>query len=222
MTPVVLISVVATAAAATTAAVTLSAASLFQADPQGLNFNGDIETVLPSTVHQIATVNIPDYGQVAIWGATTKPGGFCFALKLPDGDWGGLNISQNAQDGWDGGAIPGCAQTRQQQILKQTPLEPGQPPSGTTGQELMPLPLEQWDNEVKNRDWYAIHPLRRLRRSPGHSSDHRGHRQQREYPGKAGRVLRARRTDTALLKGPRNGTPGREGRHERQQAVRRR
>lgn len=152
VTPVVLMSVVATAAAATTAAVTLSATSLFQADPQGLNFNGDIETVLPATVRQVATVNIPDYGQVAVWGATTKPGGFCFALKLPNGDWGGLNQSEDAQDGWDGGAIPGCAQTRQQAILRETPLQPGQQPSGTTGQLLMPTAKEQWDNEVKNSD----------------------------------------------------------------------
>jgi hypothetical protein len=150
---VAMLAVVATAAAATTAAVvTLSATNVFQADPQGLNFNGDIETVLPSTVRQLATVSIPDYGQVAVWGATTKPGGFCFALKLPDGAWGGLHTSQDAQDGWDGGSIPGCFQTRQQQILLQTPLKPGQQPSGTTGQALMPTPLESWDNEVENSD----------------------------------------------------------------------
>ena len=86
--PVAMLAVVATAAAATTVGVvTLSATNVFQDDPQGLNFNGNIETVLPSTVRQLATVNIPDYGQVAVWGATTKPGGFCFALKLPDGAW---------------------------------------------------------------------------------------------------------------------------------------
>jgi hypothetical protein len=158
--PVAMLAVVATAAAATTAAVaTLSAINVFQNDPQGLNFNGNIETVLPSTVRQLATVSIPDYGQVAVWGATTKPGGFCFALKLPDGAWGGLHISQDAQDGWDGGSIPGCFQTRQQQILLQTPLKPGQQPSGTTGQELMPTPLEVWENEVENSDGhrYALY-----------------------------------------------------------------
>lgn len=132
--------------------ITLSATTLFQNDPQGLNSNGDIETVLPSTVRQLATVSIPDFGQVAVWGATTKPGGLCFALKMPDGDWGGLHVSQNAQDGWFGGVIPGCFQTRQQQILKQTPLKPGQQPSGATGQALYVLPVEQWDNEVKNND----------------------------------------------------------------------
>lgn len=74
--PVAMLAVVATAAAATTVGVvTLSATNVFQDDPQGLNFNGNIETVLPSTVRQLATVNIPDYGQVAVWGATTKPGG---------------------------------------------------------------------------------------------------------------------------------------------------
>jgi hypothetical protein len=150
---VAMLAVVATATAATTVAVvTLTATNVFQADPQGLDFNGDIETVLPSTVRQLATVNIPDYGPVAVWGATTKPGGFCFAVKLPDGAWGGLHMSQDAQDGWTGGSIPGCFQTRQQQILLQTPLQPGQQPSGTTGQELVPLPLEQWSNTVKSDD----------------------------------------------------------------------
>ena len=129
--PVAMLAVVATAAAATTVGVvTLSATNVFQDDPQGLNFNGNIETVLPSTVRQLATVNIPDYGQVAVWGATTKPGGFCFALKLPDGAWGGFHTSQDAQDGWYGGSVPGCFQTRQQQILLQTPLKPGEQPNG--------------------------------------------------------------------------------------------
>ncbi len=158
--PLAMLAVVATAAAATTAAVvTLSATNIFQADPQGLNFNGNIETVLPSTVRQLATVDIPDYGQVAVWGATTKPGGFCFALKLPDGAWGGLHTSQDAQDGWSGGSIPGCFQTRQQQILLQTALKPGQQPNGATGQALMPTPLEAWENDVVNRDGdhYALY-----------------------------------------------------------------
>lgn len=151
MPPLALLAVVATAAAATTTAVvTLSATTVFQQDPQGLNFNGDIETVLPSTVRQLGAVSIPDYGQVAVWGATTKPGGFCFATRLPDGDWGGLNTSQDARDGWGGGSIPGCFQTQQQQILKQTPLRAGQQPSPATGQELIPTPLESWSIQVKN------------------------------------------------------------------------
>ncbi len=161
ITPIAALAIAATAAAATSAAVALSATSLFQYDPQGQigpsgvtvqprYMNGDIETVLPSTVRQLTSVSIPDYGQVAVWGATTKPGGFCFALKLPDGDWGGLNVSQNAQDGWFGGSIPGCFQTRQQQILRQTPLKPGQQPSGTTGQELLLTPLEVWTNTIEN------------------------------------------------------------------------
>lgn len=158
--PVAMLAVVATAAAATTVGVvTLSATNVFQDDPQGLNFNGNIETVLPSTVRQLATVNIPDYGQVAVWGATTKPGGFCFALKLPDGAWGGFHTSQDAQDGWYGGSVPGCFQTRQQQILLQTPLKPGEQPNGANGQELMPTSLEALENEVVNSDGhhYALY-----------------------------------------------------------------
>ena len=157
---VAMLTVAATAAAATTAAVvSLNATSLFQHDPQGRDFGGDIETVLPSTVRMLTSVTIPDYGQVEVWGANTQPGGFCFALRLPDGNWGGLHLSQDAADGWAGGSIPGCFQTRQQQILKQTPLQPGQQPNGATGQELEPLPLDVWDNLIKNGDGneYALY-----------------------------------------------------------------
>lgn len=128
-------------AAATGAVLALGATTLFQQDPQGLDFNGDIETVLPSTVRQLTQVSIPDYGQVGVWIATTKPGGFCFALKLPDGNWGGLHFPQ--RDGWVGGTVPGCFQTQQQQVLKLPALQPGQQPSAATGQAFTPAPLEE-------------------------------------------------------------------------------
>ena len=151
---VAVLAVAATATAA--AAISLSASSLFQADPQGLNFNGDIETVLPSTVHQVGAVTIPDYGTVTVWGARTKPGGFCFAMKLPDGSWGGFpNPLKSMEDrsGWAGGSVPGCFQTQQQQILKEAPLTPGQQPSAATGQAGgYPSPLESWENEVNTSD----------------------------------------------------------------------
>jgi hypothetical protein len=152
VTPVVALAIAATAAAATTAAIAISATSVFQQDPQGLNVNGSIETVLGSTVRSLATITIPAYGQVTVWGASTKPGGFCFALKLPDGDWGGFHESQDTQDGWHGGSIPGCFQTQQQQILREVPVKPGRQPSGATGQILRPQPLEDWDNEIVNHD----------------------------------------------------------------------
>jgi hypothetical protein len=128
-------------AVAAGAVITMSATTLFQADPQGLNFNGDIETVLPSTVQEIDTVSVPDYGQVGVWVARTKPGGFCFALKLPDGVWGGADAAHPGPNGWAGGwaggTVPGCFQTQQQQTLKY---------GGTaTGQA-----LEYWGTEVQN------------------------------------------------------------------------
>jgi len=140
--PVGLLAAFAVTAVAAGAVITISATTLFQADPQGSNFNGDIETVLPSTVHEIDTVSVPDYGQVEVWGATTKPGGFCFALKLPDGVWGGLDSAHPGPDGWQGGwaggTVPGCLQTQQQQTLKY---------GGTaTGQA-----LEEWESLVRNK-----------------------------------------------------------------------
>jgi hypothetical protein len=39
------------------------------------------QTVLPSTVRQVDSVDIPDYGTFAAWGATTQQGGLCLALR---------------------------------------------------------------------------------------------------------------------------------------------
>lgn len=141
--PAALLAAFAATALAAGALITVTATTVFRTDEQGLNFNGDIEKVLPSTVHQIGTVTIPDYGQVEAWGATTKPGGFCFALRMPDGSWGGYPVPKTSPaSGWDGGTVPGCFQTQQQQTIK---LD--QPPTGLDGQY---LPLEAWDSTIAN------------------------------------------------------------------------
>jgi hypothetical protein len=149
--PLAALAVVATAAAATAAAVTLSATNLFQINPQG-NPNG-IETVLPSTVTEIGNTAIPSYGTVQFWGATTQQGGFCFALKLPDGSWGGYPGPASAAgdpyplaDGWDGGTPPGCVVTRQQEVVEH---------EGASHMGLEPEPLEVFDETVMNNSGQA-------------------------------------------------------------------
>jgi hypothetical protein len=141
--PVAVLAVVATAAAATTAAVAISATSLFQQNPAGYP-NGPPQTVLPSTVRQVDSVTIPDYGTVAAWGATTQQGGLCIALKLPDGTWAGLP-GKALSDGQDGGEVPGCFKTRQQMVVNDEAIAPGQQPTGAA-----PMPLEAWDDTVVN------------------------------------------------------------------------
>lgn len=155
MTPVALLASVATAAAAAGAVLTISATALFQKDPQGRNINGDIETVLPSTVRQLATANIPDYGTVEVWAASTKPGGFCFAMKLPDGTWGGFPISKTGtwpDNGWAGGSVPGCFHSQQQQVLTDTPVQPGQQPTVNGDAGGGPVSVEHWDNAFHSDD----------------------------------------------------------------------
>lgn len=137
--PVAVLAVVATAAAATTAAVAISATNLFQQN-LGRPPGGPPQTVLPSTVRQVDSVTIPDYGTVDAWGATTQQGGLCLALKLPDGTWGVLPGTATVS-----GQVPGCFKTRQQMVVNDEAVAPGQQPTGAA-----PMPLEEWDNTVVN------------------------------------------------------------------------
>lgn len=137
--PVAALAVAATAAAATTAALALSATSLFQENPAAIP-GGPPETVLPATVRQLDSVNIPDYGTVVAWGATTQQGGLCMALKLPDGTWGVLPGTATVS-----GQVPGCFTTRQQNVVNHEAVAPGQQPTGEA-----PMPLEEWENSVVN------------------------------------------------------------------------
>jgi hypothetical protein len=66
------------------------------------------QSVLPGSVRQISTVQIPKVGSVAFWYANTKEGGWCGALRLPGGDW--LGTGSGSLDG--GGTVPGCYPTR--------------------------------------------------------------------------------------------------------------
>jgi hypothetical protein len=152
VTPLALLGVVATAAAATTA-VTLSATTLFTHNPYAVTAHGTVngftEKVIPSTVHQLSSADIPDYGQVQVWIANTSSGGTCEAFKLPDGSWANLNQPAPGQQGVSG-AAPACANSRQQEILTNPPVPAGQQPSPKTGQFLITMPLEEWNIAVTN------------------------------------------------------------------------
>jgi hypothetical protein len=99
------------------------------------------ETVIPASVHQRATATVPNYGKVQFWAATTKQGGFCSAIRLPNGSWAGYPFSQHPTGGFYGGSIPGCIDTEQQRSI------------GELGQPSVEAPTthEGFDDEVKTR-----------------------------------------------------------------------
>ena len=66
------------------------------------------QSVVPGSVRQISSVEIPKVGLVAFWYGKTKEGGWCGALKLPDGGW--LGTGSSPVDA--GGTVPGCYPTR--------------------------------------------------------------------------------------------------------------
>jgi hypothetical protein len=63
--------------------------------------------VIPGSVKEVASVNIPKVGPVALWHAVTKQGGWCLGLRLSNGDW----LGEQPESGSPlvtGGAAPGC------------------------------------------------------------------------------------------------------------------
>jgi hypothetical protein len=66
------------------------------------------QTVLRETVRPVSSVEIPQAGAVAFWYGQTKQGGWCGALRLPNGNWLGTGVE--AID--SGGTVPGCFPTR--------------------------------------------------------------------------------------------------------------
>lgn len=141
VTPAVLIALVATAAAATGGAVfaahvttkrATKPTTIFRKNP-GSPFTHPShlppnvvvrkETVIPASVRDRANAIVPKYGKVRFWAASTKQGGFCFAIKLPNGSWAGYPFSQHPTGGFYGGSIPACIDTEQQRSIG----EGGQP-----------------------------------------------------------------------------------------------
>lgn len=71
-------------------------------------FAGD---VIPGSVKQVASVDIPKVGPVALWHAETKQGGWCLGLRLTDGSWLGLWPKDGGSPLSNGGSVPGCFPT---------------------------------------------------------------------------------------------------------------
>jgi hypothetical protein len=67
------------------------------------------QRVVPGSVIEVATVEIPKVGAVGFWYGRSQQGGWCGALRLPSGAWVGTGA-----DRFDaGGTVPGCFPSRQ-------------------------------------------------------------------------------------------------------------
>jgi hypothetical protein len=98
--------VAATGAAATAALANANPTTLFQRSPQGNSEPGQRQTVIPSTVRKLATVEVPGVGPVQAWIADTEQHGRCWGLRGPNG-WLTLEM-----DNHSAGTVPGCGATR--------------------------------------------------------------------------------------------------------------
>lgn len=131
---------------AAAAVVLVSASTVFRTNPlldrsrinrAQPNYTRRLGAFNPTTVRLEAQTSIPDFGRVQYWGASTKGGGACFALKLPDGQWAGYpKYLASERRYYEGGDAPGCFLTYQQQVLSH-----GGPV----------VPLESWQVDIKNR-----------------------------------------------------------------------
>jgi hypothetical protein len=85
--------------------------TLFESNPQGTAQQatpgagpGWNQTVIPDSVKQVASVEIPKVGPVEFWHADAEQGGWCAGLRLSNGAW--LGTGESPLDG--GGIVPGC------------------------------------------------------------------------------------------------------------------
>jgi hypothetical protein len=87
------------------------ALELFQTNPQGQDATPKSlwdQDVAPASVTRAAVLSIPRYGNVEFWYGDAKQGGWCGAIRLPNGKWAGTKESGI------GGTAPGCYPTREQ------------------------------------------------------------------------------------------------------------
>jgi len=107
----VAIGLVAVGAGAGWAAVREDPVSLFRSNPQmeGSDPRGLWrQQVIPSSVRRAGVVTVPGEGRIAFWYGETRQGGWCGALRAPDGGWLGTpGVGA-------GGIVPGCFPTRGQ------------------------------------------------------------------------------------------------------------
>ena len=83
---------------------------LFQSNPQGRDAGPASvwhQDVIPASVIRAAVVPVPRVGEVEFWYAEARQGGWCGAIRLPNGDWAGTK-------GTGGGTAAGCYPTREQ------------------------------------------------------------------------------------------------------------
>ena len=67
--------------------------------------------VIPGSVKQVASVDIPKVGPVSLWHADTEQGGWCLGLRLSNGDWLGMPPQDGGSPLDGGGSVPGCFPT---------------------------------------------------------------------------------------------------------------
>lgn len=67
--------------------------------------------LISKSVQQVASVEIPKVGPVALWHADTRHGGWCLGLRLSDGSWLGTPPQAGGSPLDGGGAVPGCFPT---------------------------------------------------------------------------------------------------------------
>jgi hypothetical protein len=107
----VAVALVAVGAGAGWAAVNEDPVSLFRSNPQmeGSDPRGLWrQQVIPSSVRRVGSAIVPGEGRVAFWYGETRQGGWCGALRAPDGGWLGTpGVGA-------GGIVPGCFPTRAQ------------------------------------------------------------------------------------------------------------
>lgn len=92
-------------------AATGGALQLFRSNPQADGAGPSSlwsQEVIPESVALAATVPIPAHGPVEFWYGETREGGWCGAIRLPDGTWAGTKGSAAA------GTAAGCYPTREQ------------------------------------------------------------------------------------------------------------
>jgi hypothetical protein len=130
MPAAVLVSVAAAAAAATISLLSANPTTLFEHNPQVW---GRHETVIPSTVRKLATVDVPGVGAIQYWVAETEQHGRCWGLRRPSGSW--LTLAMNDRSA---GSVPGCGPTRKQLVLAQ----------GDSSIGLMPMSVDYLANSV--------------------------------------------------------------------------
>jgi hypothetical protein len=144
--PAALVVTVATAAAAgTISLLNTSPMVLFQHNPGARGVpHTPVETVIPSTVHRIATFHVAGLGRVQYWVGATRQHGLCQAMRLPNRTWAVLPGSV----GSTAGTMPGCGPARKQQVLAQG-----------NGPGLAPTSVDEQSISLKNRDgeWFDVY-----------------------------------------------------------------